>query len=127
MPKVHGEIHWNELMTRDIAGAKAYYSSTCGWTWETVPMGEAEYHVAKRGEDMVAGMMDMADIPNMDEIPAHWFMYIAVDDVDAAAKQTAAMGGTVMRDLFEVEGVGRFAIIKDPTGAALGLMTPSNP
>jgi predicted enzyme related to lactoylglutathione lyase len=32
-----------------------------------------------------------------------------------------------MREPFEVAGVGRIAIIADPTGAALGIMAPASP
>ena len=28
----HGEFCWNELMTGDVAKAKAFYAKTIGWT-----------------------------------------------------------------------------------------------
>jgi predicted enzyme related to lactoylglutathione lyase len=31
-----------------------------------------------------------------------------------------------MKDVFEVPDTGRIAIIADPTGAALGIMTPAS-
>jgi hypothetical protein len=31
-----------------------------------------------------------------------------------------------MRPIFEIPGVGRIAILKDPTGAGLGWITPSS-
>ncbi len=43
--------------------------------------------------------------------------YIAVEDIDAAVKKTPELGGTVLHGPQEVPGVGRFAIIQDPTGA----------
>ena len=75
------------------------------------------------GKPMV-GMMDMADAPQFKDIPPHWFSYFAVDDVDAEVARTREMGGTVIREPFEVPGTGRIAILQDPTGAAMGLMTP---
>jgi predicted enzyme related to lactoylglutathione lyase len=57
-------------------------------------------------------------------VPPHWLGYIAVDDIDnrvAAAKQA---GARVMREPFDVEGVGRIAILKDAVGALIALMTP---
>jgi predicted enzyme related to lactoylglutathione lyase len=62
----------------------------------------------------------------MENVPPHWFTYIAVDDVDAAVAATRAAGGKVMKDVFEVPDTGRIAIIADPTGAALGIMTPAS-
>jgi glucose-6-phosphate isomerase len=37
-----------------------------------------------------------------------------------------ALGPQVMKDVFEVPDTGRIAIIADPTGAALGIMTPAS-
>ncbi|KNG92623.1 VOC family protein [Pseudaestuariivita atlantica] len=121
----HGDIHWSELMTRDVAAARDYYSRVCGWTIDTMPMPEGEYNVAKVGDDMVAGMMDMSAMPGMEDAPAHWFTYIAVADVDAAAAETKDAGGMVLRPPFDVPNVGRIVIVADPGGAAVGLMTPS--
>jgi predicted enzyme related to lactoylglutathione lyase len=52
-------------------------------------------------------------------------LYIAVEDVDAAVAATRAAGGRVIKEVFEIPDTGRIAIIADPTGAALGIMTPS--
>ena len=56
----------------------------------------------------------------------HWWTYWAVDDMDKAGAQTRAAGGQIYRDCFDVQGVGWFAIVADPTGAAVGLITPSD-
>ena len=57
--------------------------------------------------------------------PAHWFAYISVDDVDARVAKATAAGAELLRPLFDVPGVGRIAILKDPTGAAIGWITPT--
>lgn len=121
----HGSIHWSELATRDVEAAKAYYQSTCGWSAEDMPMPEGTYWVCSSGGKPVAGIMDLAGIgdPN---IPPHWMTYIAVDDVDKAAAQTREAGGEVAREPFDVPGVGRIAMLKDPTGAMIGMMTPAS-
>lgn len=90
-----------------------------------MPMGEDSYHLASRNGQPIAGMMDMSKTPGMENVPPHWFTYIAVDDVDAAVAATRAAGGRVIKEVFEVPDTGRIAIIADPTGAALGIMTPS--
>lgn len=125
MSDMHGAIWWSELMTRGVEPAKAYYGAVCGWSWETMPMGEGDYHVASANGRPVAGAMDMSDLPGMEGLPPHWFTYIAVDDVDAAARATEERGGTVIRAPWDVPGVGRIAIVEDPAGAAVGLMTPA--
>ena len=122
----HGTVHWSELMTHDLEAAKAYYISVCGWQINGIPMPDGStYYLGMKGETPMAGMMQMNG-PQYEGIPAHWMTYLAVDDVDAAVQQTRDAGGEVLQDSFDVGGVGRIAILKDPTGAAIGFMTPED-
>jgi uncharacterized protein len=120
----HAHFYWNELMTRDPEGAKAFYGPTVGWQFEAMPMESGTYWVAKDGDTPVGGIFDMNG-PDFDGLPPHWFAYLAVDDVDARAAKATAAGATLLRPIFDVPGVGRIAILKDPVGAALGWMTPA--
>jgi predicted enzyme related to lactoylglutathione lyase len=125
MSETHGTVHWNELNTHHVGKAKAYYAKVCGWSFDSMPMEDGEYHVARIGEQMIAGVFDLSGMPEMKELPSHWLTYLSVDDVDATAQETQAMGGKIMRAPWDVPGVGRVSIICDPSGAALGIMTPS--
>jgi predicted enzyme related to lactoylglutathione lyase len=118
----HGQFYWNELITPDVEKAKAFYAKTLGWTFETMPMPEGDYILAKQGDNMAGGIMQTP--PDMGGAPAQWYSYIAVDDVDAGADAAVKAGGALMRPLFDVEGVGRIAILKDATGAVICLITP---
>ena len=33
----HGTFYWNELLTRDVERAKAFYAETIGWSYEAMP------------------------------------------------------------------------------------------
>jgi hypothetical protein len=121
---IHGTVWWSELMTRDVPAARAWYEAVCGWHFDAMPMQEGTYHVAMAHGKAVAGVMDLADIPGMDEVPPHWFTYLAVDDLDAALDAARESGGEVIRAPFEVPDVGRIALVRDAGGAALGLMVP---
>jgi len=48
-----------------------------------------------------------------------------VDDVDARVKKATAAGATLMRPLFDIPGIGRIAILREPGGAGVGWMTPA--
>ncbi|MBN9000204.1 MAG: VOC family protein [Rhizobiales bacterium] len=120
-----GTFYWNELMTRDPDGAKAFYAKTLGWTFSDMPMGDdGTYRVASVGDTMVAGIMDIT-APQFDGVPDAWFSYVAVDDLDKRLALLKDNGGTVLREPFEVAGVGRIAIIAIPGGAAQGWMVPA--
>lgn len=124
MSAKHGYIAWSELMTRDIAAARAYYTDVCGWDYHAMTMDDGtDYLVALSDGQEVAGIMDMADVPGFEDVPPHWFTYLGVADVDDAVTKTKRSGGEIIRAPFDVPGVGRIAIVKDSTGAALGLIT----
>jgi predicted enzyme related to lactoylglutathione lyase len=50
--------------------------------------------------------------------------YLAVDDVDARVSRATTAGATLMRPLFDIPGIGRIAILRQPGGAGVGWMTP---
>lgn len=120
---MHGTFHWNELMTRDVGAAKHFYGGTLGWTFQQMDTPDGPYWVAMVGDRAVAGLFQMA-APEFEGTPANWMPYIAVDDVDASIAAAQAAGAEILRPCFDVPGVGRIAILKDPTGAVLGWMTP---
>ena len=124
MQTPHGTVVWSELMTRDVQAAKDHYAATCGWHYELMKMdGGQDYLMASVGDRPVAGIMDISGTADYDGMPPHWFTYIAVDDVDAAVGKTIDMGGEVIKGPFGVPGIGRIAILKDPSGAAVGMIT----
>lgn len=124
MSQTHGAVWWTELMTRDAAAARDYYGRVCGWEWDAMPMGEATYYMGKKDGAPVVGIMDISNGAEFAGVHPQWFSYFAVDDVDAACAATLEAGGQVRRAPWDVPGIGRIAILDDPTGAAMGLMTP---
>lgn len=122
LPK-HGKFSWNELATPDVEKAREFYSEVLGWSWREMDMGEGTSYTIWEvdGED-VGGAMQMSG-PEWEGIPPHWMSYVAVDDVDARTAKVAEMGGTVNHGPMDIPGVGRFAVVTDPAGAVLSLMT----
>ena len=121
----HGHFYWNELMTRDPEGAKAFYGTTLGWEFEGMPMEHGTYWVCKVGDKPVGGIFPMTGA-EFEGMPPHWFAYLSVDDVDARVAKATAEGGKLARPAFDVPNIGRIAIIEDPTGAKIGWMTPAS-
>jgi uncharacterized protein len=121
----HGQFHWNELMTRDVERAKKFYATSLGWTFEAMPMPDGTYWLALADGVPVAGMYDING-PGYQDVLESWIAYIAVDDVDARVKLATQAGAKVMKEPFEVPGVGRIVMLLEPGGAGIGWMTPSD-
>ena len=102
-----GSLNFNDLNTRDVAGAKSFYGSVFGWETlgleggvRDVDPARLRHHlerdnpglrdqVAATGgpagfEDVAAkGINPIAD--DQPDVPAHWGVIAAVDDADATA------------------------------------------
>ncbi len=125
MSNEHGTFHWNELTSWDVEKAKRFYEQTIGWTFEGFPMEGYSYWVASAGGKPVAGIMDANRIPDVPkDVPEHWTPYLAVDDVDKRCAKAKEAGATILREPFDVEQVGRIAILKQPGGGVIGWITP---
>lgn len=121
----HGTFYWNELCARDLDKAKAFYAGAMGWSFEAMPMpGGGTYWVAKMADQPVAGLFDISG-SEFTGMPEQWMAYIAVDDVDARAKRAVAADATIVKPAFDVPGVGRIVILREPGGAGVGWMTPA--
>ena len=117
---------WNELMTRDIDAALAFYSQVFGWAYDPMDMGPGgTYHVIKGGENNGwGGLMAMpAEMPDM--VPNHWAVYFTVTDIEATIGKVTAAGGQVANGPMEIPGVGTTAVIHDPSGGSFALMQPA--
>ena len=122
----HGTFYWNELMTRNVEGAKKFYADTLGWSFDGMPMpdGGGTYWLATMDGTPVGGILDIS-ASEFSSVPESWMAYIAVDDVESRVKKATAAGAKLMKPIFEVPGVGRIAILLEPGGAAIGWMTPT--
>jgi len=117
----NGLFAWNELETTDTAACKTFYAELLGWEAEEMPMGEETYTIFKKDGKQVAGMMRI--LPEWGEIPSHWLGYVAVENVDALSERVPEIGGRVIVQPTDVPGIGRFAILSDPSGAVVSIMT----
>lgn len=122
MGNAHGQVHWNELNTREPDKAAAFYEKVLGWTVEVVDTeGDEPYRIIRRGVEVVGGIFTMSG-PDFEQMRAHWFTLFAVDDADRAAAETVAAGGRVLRGPFDVPGTGRLVVVEEPGGARCGLI-----
>lgn len=119
--KQHGVFSWNELMTTDVPAAKKFYREALGWELNDIKNGDMGYTMAKMGTQEVAGMMGMPQ--DAQGMPPTWGSYVTVDDVDARVARVTALGGKLLVAPRDIPNVGRFAVISDPQGAMLAMIT----
>lgn len=112
---------WSELVTTDVAGAKAFYQQVFGWGADTHGgEGDGGYTEWQLDGRSIGGCM--LKPPTMPaEVPPHWGVYIAVDDVDATASKVQELGGMVVAGPMDIEP-GRFAACIDPVGAVFNVL-----
>lgn len=122
----HGKFIWCELMTTDTKAAAGFYSSVVGWTTKEMPMEDlpSPYTIFEADGRGVAGMMTFPAELEGQGIPPNWTGYVCVDDVDQSAKDFEANGGQIRRPPEDIPTIGRFAVVADPHGAVLCIMTP---
>ena len=116
-----GTFGWNELVTDDTEACKAFFTALMGWTTDANQMEDGgTYTFFKQGDRPVGGMMSMQSL-GLKDVPSHWMAYLTVENVDEACARCKELGGAIVMEPMDVPGIGRFAIIADPSEAALGL------
>ncbi len=118
----HGTPCWVELMTTDVSSTERFYGELLHWHFEKRPAGDhGEYVMCQLDGKDVAAMFQMPEELRARDIPSHWGMYIAVDNVDETAQAVDTVQGEVIQQPFDVPGAGRMAVVQDPTGANFSL------
>lgn len=131
MTNPNGSFIWYELMTTDLAAAKAFYDSVVGWTIADEGNSAAsgiEYRHIKRGDGgFSGGVLKLS--PEMCDNGARpcWMGYLYVADVDAEAAKIESEGGKILMPAADVPGAGRIAMVADPQGVPIYIMTPKPP
>lgn len=121
MTNREGTPIWYELMTSDPDAAQKFYKSVMGWKFEAMPgVPDLDYRVASAKDKHVAGVLRTPE--HAQSMPNMWFVYIAVEDVDASAEKVRSLGGSLNIEPTDIPGVGRIAFCSDPQGAQFYLM-----
>jgi predicted enzyme related to lactoylglutathione lyase len=123
----HGKIWWTELITPDVEAAMNFYEHVAGWAWDILPIqgSSQNYYMALREGRPIAGCMGMDWLTGHSDMAPQWCNFISVDDVDKSARKSVARGGELMREGFDLRDIGRIALLRDPQGALIGLISPT--
>jgi predicted enzyme related to lactoylglutathione lyase len=126
-----GTLCWTELYTTDSAAAKEFYGSLFGWRTQDMelPGGGGTYSLIGPeglGEDrMQGGLMQLPpEYLRLTGGKPYWHPVFATADCDESVAKVTANGGTVQMGPEDAEGVGRLAVVVDPSGADFVLLNP---
>ena len=111
---------WAELNARGVGAAVPFYREVFGWTAKDVGSPEQPYTEFQVDGRSIAGATEMSPMVPA-EVPNYWLVYFAVDDVDAIHRRAVESGGGELVAPLDFPG-GRMSIVRDPQGAAFGLM-----
>jgi uncharacterized protein len=114
-------LSWNELSTRDLPAAKAFYTKVFPWTAKSNAMPDGSEYVEWQveGKSVGGGMAMNPQIPP--QVPPHWLVYFAVANTDNTLKRAQELGAKVMVPATDIPQ-GRFAVMTDPQGAAFAII-----
>ena len=116
-----GAFCWNELATRDPKTAEDFYSALLGWEFEgSQESAGPPYWMIKNGGTYNGGMRLLGD-ETPAEVPPHWLVYFATDDLEGLTERVGAQGGQVLVPPTSVGERGSFSALADPQGAVFAL------
>ena len=117
-----GTLNWNECRTTDPETAAAFYERVFGYEIDVQSIGEGqEYRVIKVGGRGVGGIAELG--PRLQGMPPHWSTVFTVADTDESVARAEELGGERLLDPVDIPEVGRFAVLRDPVGAAFGVLS----
>ncbi|WP_236243034.1 VOC family protein [Streptomyces sp. CC228A] len=124
-----GSFAWAEVYTRaaDKDAVDAFYETVFGYRTRDLDDPAVDYRVwsprtAQEASDETAiGGRSVIGPAFPAEMPAHFLVYFAVEDCDAAAAEAVRLGGRVTEEPFDTP-YGRIAVLADNQGAVFAVL-----
>jgi predicted enzyme related to lactoylglutathione lyase len=123
---VQGQVCWHELACRDREKERSFYQELLGWQTEDHEMpGEmgGTYTMLRLDGDDLGGLYEMHG-EMFEGVPSHWDLYFYVGNVDEIVARATELGASPLVPPMDVPGVGRIAMMNDPTGAGFAVFAP---
>lgn len=121
-----GRFAWYELITTDVAGAKAFYTDVVGWGAQDASTSALAYTLFTSEGAPVGGLMDLPEDARKMGATPRWMGYVDVSDVDATADRIKRLGGAVYVPPTD-SNIGRISVVADPQTTTFGLIKGLKP
>ncbi|MEB3192025.1 MAG: VOC family protein, partial [Snowella sp.] len=116
-----GAFSWCELITTDPTAAKAFYGEVFGWRFKKGQVTNAPYTVIEVEGQEIGGISPAP--PDMKPI---WGTYVTVKNLEATLQKVETLGGKVLIPPIVIPPSSKFALIQDPQGAAIAVISYSS-
>ncbi|MEJ2859557.1 VOC family protein [Actinomycetospora flava] len=107
---------WAELDAEDREAAAVFYAAVLGWSVHDAVVAGHQHGILRCDAHDVAAFGSPGVVA-----PPAWTLYLAVEDVDAAAESIEELGGEVLHGPEDDDGGGRLLVALDAGGAVVGL------
>ena len=114
-----GHFFWRDYLATEVQAALAFYEAFPGYAADTETSGPVTLHVFRRRPNgrAVGGLVHVGEAP----VRPSWLPYVRVEDPEALARRVPSLGGEVLLAPSPDVRKGTFAIVADPSGAAVAL------
>jgi len=116
-----GRFAWYELMTTDVAAARAFYSNVVGWEARDASTTELAYTLFSATNAPISGLMALPEEARRMGATPRWMGYVGVDKADATTDRIKRLGGAVHVPPTD-SNIGRISVVADPQTAILALV-----
>ena len=116
-----GRPRWIELYTHDVQAAGTFYSELLGWEITAGQEGEALANPVTIGGDLMGSIEPIAPTDDV----GGWLITLGVapGEEAGAVGRVESLGGTVVVPVTEVDSGVSYALVEDPSGARVGLIS----
>jgi len=118
----HGRFVWYELLTTDVAAAKAFYTNVVGWGTQDASTSGQAYTLFTVDKAFASGLMSLPEEAKKAGATPRWIGYVGVNDVDATVDTVKRRGGAVHVPPTNVPNMSRFSVVADPQTASLAVI-----
>jgi predicted enzyme related to lactoylglutathione lyase len=112
---------WYELLTTDVAAARAFYVDVVGWSARDASTADFPYEIFSADATSLAGVLQLPEDARKMGATPRWMGYVDVEDVDFTAGMVKRLGGAVYVPPTN-SNIGRIAVVADPQTATIGLV-----
>lgn len=113
-----GSFVWHELAAGNWEHAVPFYRDVFDVEPVEQPMDDGSFTMIRAGGQYVAGFRDQED----EGSTPHWEVYFSVADTDSSVSTARDAGAELLVEPYDIEGVGRTAMLRDPQGAVFWVM-----